>query len=95
MKCSACGEEGAYIGFILVECKNKDCRNFKAPTVKTTLARVHWDVNGRLGCSRVIDLEEAVTRAEEGNDAFGVGSHWVEEETPDGEDVSWIYGLMQ
>jgi len=86
-KCPNCGAE-AYIGLQWIECTGVVCKYF-VPKGKYNKARIHWDINGRVGHSRWLDLEEAVRRVREGNKRFGTGTHWLEEEI-DGELLSWL-----
>ena len=90
MLCPVCGTAGAYIGLRIVECRNRKCRNFKRPPSLGLDARVHWDINGKRGNSRVLDMVDAEIRAEEGNEKFGEGTHWVELEDAE---TSWIYDM--
>jgi hypothetical protein len=94
MKCPICGKEGAYIGLRQVECKRRRCVNFKRPPRTGIKARVHWKVNGRKGNSRILDLADAEIRADEGNEDYGDGTHWVEKEKEDGEDISWHFAIQ-
>ena len=93
MRCTSCGKDGAYIGFRLVECSNADCRNFKPPPRTGIAARVHWNVNGRRGNSRSLDLAAAEIRAEQGNAEHGDGTHWVIKEDEEGDDILWNFAL--
>lgn len=93
MNCNICGRDGAYFGLKQVECRNKSCKNFKVPPRTGIKARVHWKVNGRCGNTRVLDKADAELRAEDGNEEYGPGTHWVEEEEQDGEEIPWTFAM--
>jgi hypothetical protein len=42
------------------------------------LAVIHWKINGRTGHGSPVAIEVAQTAAEEMNNKYGAGTHWVE-----------------
>ena len=98
MKCPRCGEKATYYGLIVVECGNKKCSNFKAPPRTVSSARVNWNVNGNVGSSDLLALEDAQRRVDDGNKAYGNGTYWLtdvsyDDGTTNDEDIAWMYGL--